>query len=106
MNITIDEFRKVEIRIGKVTKVEKVEDADKLLKLDVDFGEFQRQIVSGIAEYYSVEELEGKKLPFIVNLEPRTFKGVESQGMLLALNAEKPVLLEPSENVPEGTMAV
>ena len=61
MNITFEEFKKVEVRIGLITKCEKVENADKLLKLQVDFGEFQRQIVSAIAEYYKSEELEGKK---------------------------------------------
>ncbi|HKC14554.1 MAG TPA: methionine--tRNA ligase subunit beta [Patescibacteria group bacterium] len=108
MNITFEEFKKVEIRIGKVTKVEKVENADKLLKLQVDFGPEvgERQIVSGIAEYYSIADLEGKKLPFIVNLEPRKFKGVESQGMLMAVDAEKPVLLTPVEDVAEGSEIV
>lgn len=106
--ITLDEFRKVEIRIGEVTKCEKVADADKLLKLQVDFGEFQRQIVSGIAQSFTPEELIGKKLPFIVNLEYRKFKGEESQGMLMAIDAEgdKTVLLEPAEDVEEGTKVV
>lgn len=108
MSITFDEFKKVEIKIGKVLSVEKVEGADKLLKLQVDFGAEtgERQIVSGIAEHYSPTDLEGKKLPFVVNLEPRVFKGVESQGMLLALSSDKPVLLMPAEDVEEGTEAV
>jgi len=105
--INITEFKKIEIRIGKVTKAEKMENADKLLRLQVDFGDFQRQILSGIAEWYSPEELEGKKLPFIVNLEPRTMRGEESQGMLVAVDSEdKPVLLEPSDDVPEGSEIV
>lgn len=107
--ITFEDFKKVEIRIGKILSVEKVENADKLLKLQVDFaGEIgERQIVSGIAEYYSIEDLEGKKLPFIVNLEPRKFKGVESQGMLMAIDTEeKAVLLIPAEDVPQGTEIV
>jgi methionine--tRNA ligase beta chain len=105
--ITLDEFKKSEIRIGKVLKCEKVENADKLLKLQVDFGDFKRQIVSGIAESFSVEELVGKKLPFIVNLEYRKFKGEESQGMLMAIDADdRTVLLEPSEDVREGTEVV
>ena len=107
--ITFEEFKKIEIRMGKVIKAEKVENADKLLKLQVDFaGEIGvRQIVSGIAEYYSTEELEGKKLPFIVNLEPRKFKGEESQGMLMAVDTEgKPVLLLPAEDVLEGSEVV
>lgn len=107
MNINIEEFRKIEIRIGKVLKCEKVENADKLLKLTVDFDDFQRQIVSAIAEWYSPEDLEGKKLPFIVNLEPRKFRGEESQGMLMAMDTkDKSVLLIPAEDVPEGTQIV
>lgn len=106
--ITFEEFKKVEIRIGKVLKVEKVENADKLLKLQVDFGAEigERQIVSGIAEHYLIEDLEGKKLPFIVNLEPRKFKGEESQGMLMAVDSDKPVLLIPQEDVAEGSQVV
>ncbi len=106
-SITFEDFKKVEIRMGKIISCEKVENADKLLKLQVDFGDFQRQIVSGIAESFSPEELVGKKLPFIVNLEYRKFKGEESQGMLMAIDAEeKTVLLEPSEDVKEGTLVV
>ena len=108
-NVTLEEFKKIEIKIGRVLKVEKVENADKLLKLEVDFdGEIGiRQIVSGIAEHYLIEDLEGKKLPFIVNLEPRKFKGVESQGMLMAVDTEdKPILLLPAEDVEEGSQIV
>lgn len=105
--ITFEDFKKVEIKIGKILSCEKVENADKLLKLQVDFGEFQRQVVSGIAESFTSEELVGKKLPFIVNLEYRKFKGEESQGMLMAIDAgEKTILLEPSEDVKEGTGVV
>ena len=106
-SITFEEFKKVEIRIGKIINVEKVENADKLLKLQVDFGDFQRQIVSGVAESFTSEELVGKKLPFIVNLEYRKFKGEESQGMLMAIDAEdKTILLEPSKDVKEGIEVV
>jgi len=105
--ITFEDFKKVEIKIGKIIACQKVENADKLLKLQVDFGDFQRQIVSGIAESFTPEELVGKKLPFIINLEYRKFKGEESQGMLMAIDAdEKTVLLEPSEDVKEGTEVV
>ena len=91
--ITFGEFKKIEIRIGKVISCEKVANADKLLKLQVDFGPAKqdseermiRQIVSGIAEFYQPEDIEGESFPFIVNLEPRNFKGVESQGMLMAI---------------------
>jgi methionine--tRNA ligase beta chain len=105
--ITLKEFKKVEIRIGKILSAEKIATADKLLKLQVDFGEFQRQIVSGIAESFTPEDLVGRSLPFIVNLEFRKFKGEESQGMLMAIDAgEKTVFLEPAAEVPVGTEVV
>ena len=107
MNITFTEFKKIDIRIGEVLIVERVEDADNLLKLEVDFGEFKRQVVSGIAKWYEPESLVGKKLPFIVNLEPRNFKGVESQGMLMAVDGENwPVFLEPSGEVKVGDKVI
>lgn len=106
-SITFEDFKKVEIRMGKIIACEKVENADKLLKLQVDFGEYKRQIVSGIAESFTPEELVGKTLPFIVNLEYRKFKGEESQGMLMAIDAEeKIVLLEVGTDVKEGTLVV
>jgi methionine--tRNA ligase beta chain len=105
--ISYDEFRKVEIRIGKVISCEKVEDADKLLKLEVDFGEYKRQVISAIAESYQSEELVGKKFPFVVNLEPRKIRGLESQGMILAIDVpEKTILIEPSEDVPQGSEVI
>ena len=94
MDISFEDFKKIEIRVGKVIECEKVEDADKLLKLIVDFGDFKRQIISGISQWYQPEDLEGKLLPFIVNLEPRNFRGEESQGMLMAVEGEdKPIFL-------------
>jgi methionine--tRNA ligase beta chain len=105
--ITFEDFKKSEIRIGKIVSAEKVVDTDRLLKLQVDFGEFQRQIISGIAETFTPEEMVGKSLPFIVNLEYRKFKGEESQGMLMAAGVDgKVVLLEPSGEVPEGAEVV
>lgn len=103
--ITLEDFKKLEIRIGKVSKAEKVEGADRLLKLEVDFGSEKRQIVSGIAEFYVAEELAGKEFVFLVNLEPRKFKGIESQGMILAADdTGKPVLLEPDKEVKIGSV--
>lgn len=107
MNITFDDFKKIEIRIGKVLTCEKMEKADKLLRLQVDFVDFKRQIISGISQWYQPEDLEGKLLPFIVNLEPRSFRGEESQGMLMAVEGEdKPIFLEPSEEVKIGSIVV
>ena len=107
--ISFEEFKKIEIKMGKITACEKVENADKLLRLHVDFGEFERQIISGIAESFSPEEMVGKTLPFIVNLEYRKFRGEESQGMLMATgggSADTVVLLEPSGEVEPGAEVV
>lgn len=103
--ITIDDFSKVEIKIGKIILAEKIENADKLLKLQVDFGSEKRQIVSGIAQYYQPEDLVGKECPFVVNLEPRTLMGVESQGMIVAAKTEDggAVLIQPDKEVAPGS---
>ncbi len=109
MSITFEQFRQAEIRMGKVTACEKVADADKLLKLQIDFGEFgKRQIVSGIAESFAPEELVGKILPFVINLEYRKFKGEESQGMLMATGAgsDNVILLVPNGEVEPGAEVV
>lgn len=105
MNITFEDFRKLRIRIGLIVDAERVEGTDKLLKLQVDFGDEKRQIVSGIAEFYKPEQLIGKQFPFVVNLEPRVIRGVESQGMILGIDAgEKIVLLKPQKKVPAGSI--
>jgi len=105
--ISIEQFKAVEAKIGTILSVEKVENADKLLRLSVDFGEETgpRQILSGIAEYFTPESLVGKQCPFITNLEPRTIRGFESQGMILAGGLSEGVtLLHPDREVPPGTM--
>lgn len=145
--ITFEEFKKIEVKMGKIISCEKVENADKLLRLKVDFGPAEqdspvkqdspeekessteqdspdmddlteklgsekreiRQIISGIAESFSPEELVGKTLPFVTNLEYRTFRGQESQGMLMATgggSADSVVLLEPSGEVEPGASVV
>ncbi|UOQ44685.1 methionine--tRNA ligase [Halobacillus salinarum] len=82
--VTIDDFMKLDFRVAEVVKVEKVKKADKLLKLQLDLGYEKRQVVSGIAEHYSPEELQGRKVICITNLKPVTLKGELSQGMVLA----------------------
>ena len=104
--ITIDDFKKVEIRIGTILSAEKVPDTDKLLKLSVDVGEeTPRQIVSGIAEHVTPEEIIGLQFPFVTNLEPRMLRGIESQGMILALGADKESfsLISPRKQVAPGS---
>lgn len=86
---SFDDFSKMDIRLGRILTAEKVEKADKLLKLTVDTGLDQRTIVSGIAQYYSPEEVVGKTVTVLINLAPRKIRGIESQGMILmAENAE------------------
>lgn len=105
--VTYEEFKKMDIRIGTIKEVEPVPDTDKLLKCMIDFGEENfRQIVSGIREFYpEYEKLVGKQVLYIVNLEPRTIKGIESQGMLMAVDGKDgaPVFLIPELEVNPGT---
>lgn len=97
--ITIDDFSKVEIKVVEIEKVSKVEGADKLLKFIVNTGSEKRQIISGIAKYYPNEqELIGKKVPAVLNLEPVTLKGELSQGMLLTTATKKKVTLIEIDN--------
>ncbi|NLJ17144.1 MAG: methionine--tRNA ligase subunit beta, partial [Clostridiales bacterium] len=87
--ISIDDFSKVKLRTGKILSCEKVPKAKKLLKLKIDDGRGGRQIVSGIAKWYSPEDLIGKNIIFVANLAPAKLMGVESQGMLLACDADE-----------------
>ncbi len=101
--ISFEDFKKLEIRIGKIVSAQKVEETDKLLKLEVDLGEEKRQVVAGIAECYEADELVGKEVPVLVNLEPRKIRGVESNGMILVANDNgKLVLLHPEKEVAPG----
>ncbi len=105
-NISIEDFLKLEIRIGTVLSAEKVEGSEKLLKLILDFGEMgQRQILSGIQAFFPDHQvLVGKQLPVIVNLEPRKMAGLESQGMIMATDDENGiVLLQPEKLVKPGS---
>ena len=129
--VTYDEFKKMDMRVGTIRAVEPVEGTDKLLKCQIDFGETEtvqvveplegeevavaeastptpkfRQIVSGIREYFpEYEQLIGKQVLYIVNLEPRMIRGVESQGMLMAVDGKdgKPVFLSPEFPVSPGS---
>jgi methionyl-tRNA synthetase len=104
--ITIDDFAKVDLRAGTVVFAEKVEKADKLLRLMVDVGEDQlRQVIAGIAPYYTPEQLIGRRVILVANLQPRKLRGLESRGMVLAAVVgpeERPVLAGFLEDVPNG----
>jgi methionyl-tRNA synthetase len=87
-HITFDEFKRMDLRVGEILKAERVEGTDKLLKLEVDIGTEKRTMVAGVADVYSPDDLEGKKVVVIVNLKPAVIRGIESQGMLLAAEVE------------------
>jgi methionine--tRNA ligase beta chain len=102
--ITFDDFRKLDIRIGQIVSAEKIQGTDKLLKLEIDFGMEKRQIVAGIAESYEAGQLIGRQIPVLMNLEARTIRGVQSQGMILAADfGGNPILLIPEREVPPGS---
>lgn len=103
--ISIDDIKKLDMRLGRVLVAEAVPDSDKLIRFELDFGEEQpRQILSAIREWYTEPEaLVGKMMLFVINLEPRMIRGLESQGMLLAVGEDKPVFLIPEEVVAPGS---
>ena len=102
--ITIDQFMNADLRVAKVESAERVAGAKKLLRLIVDLGTEKRQIVAGIAEVYAPEDLVGKLLVVVVNLQPAVVRGVESRGMLLAADAPgRPIIATFETPVPPGT---
>ena len=102
--ISIQKFFETQLRVAQILSVERVPKADKLLKLQVDLGSEQRQLVAGIALAYEPESLVGKRIVVVTNLEPARIRGVESQGMLLAADlGGRPILATFEEDVPPGT---
>ena len=103
--ISFDDFKKLDIRVGTVTGVEKHPDADKLWLLEVDFGGPTRRLVTGLRGIYAADELQGRQIAVLVNLERAKFRGVESGGMLLAAESGKVVsLLQPDQQVENGSI--
>ncbi|MBI4523460.1 MAG: methionine--tRNA ligase subunit beta [Deltaproteobacteria bacterium] len=101
--ISIDEFRKIELKIATVIKAEPHPNADKLLILQIDIGSEERQIVAGIRNHYSPEELVGRQIVVVANLESAKLRGMESQGMLLAASdGDRIVVLTPDKIVTPG----
>jgi methionyl-tRNA synthetase len=104
--LTIDDFAKIELRVAKILVAERIPKADKLLRLEVDLGYEKRQILSGIAQWYTPEELIGRRIVVITNLAPRKMRGLESHGMLLAASeteGSKPVLATFDEDIALGS---
>lgn len=109
--INFDDFNKLDIRIGTILEAEKVEGTNKLLKLLVDIGkdpltdsgQDKRTLVAGIAETYQPEDIIGKQLPILINLEPKKLRGIESNGMILAVDVDgKATLIHPDKQVSSG----
>lgn len=104
--ITIDDFAKVDLRVGQILAADRIEGADKLLKLSVDLGETEpRQVLAGIALHYAPEALVGRKIVVVANLKPRKMRGLVSHGMILAASVGDdgvPVLATFAEDVPNG----
>ena len=103
--ISIDDFMKVKLRVGRVFEAEPLEGSDKLLKLQIVIGEEKRQIIAGIRKNYSPEDLIGRQVVVVYNLKPAKLRGAESQGMLLAATDAEggAILLQPDKEAPEGT---
>jgi methionyl-tRNA synthetase len=104
-NVSFEQFGSMDIRTGTVIEAEKVNKTKKLLKLKIDTGFDQRTVVSGIAEYYSPEEMVGRQVCILVNLEPKPLRGIDSQGMILcAQDADgRLVLVSPVDRVKNGS---
>lgn len=103
-NITYEDFAKLDLRIAKIVSTEKILGKSKIIKGVIDLGEEKREVIIGGAEYYQPEELVGKTVVVIANLEPRKIAGLESKAMLLAADVnDKPFWLTVSDDVPLGT---
>jgi tRNA-binding protein len=101
--INFEEFKNIDLKIAKIISVSRIEESEKLLKIEVELGEEERIIVAGIANYYSSEELINKKVVIVANLEPRIIFGIESQGMILAVKDEDDLsVLVPDKEIKSG----
>jgi methionyl-tRNA synthetase len=110
MHISYDDFKKVDLRVVTVLSAERVPNSEKLLKLQVNLGDSERQIIAGIGKAYEPESLVGQQITIVANLEPRELMGLTSEGMILAAHGEAtesapglPVVLLPQTQVPPGS---
>ena len=103
--MTIEEFNGIELKIASIITAERVPNSEKLVKIKLSLGESERRVIAGIGKKYTPEELVGKQIVIVANLDPRTIMGEESQGMLLAAHDAEgaPVLLVPEKQVPSGS---
>ncbi len=102
--ISIDDFKNIELRVGTILEAKEHPNADRLYLLKIDLGQEERQIVAGIRDSYNPEELKGRQMVLLANLQPAKIRGIESHGMLLAGRSEDQViLLSLAEHIPNGT---
>lgn len=101
--ISFDDFKKIELKVARIVGAKEVEGSEKLVKLSIDLGQEERQILAGIRRHYQAHDLVGREIIVVANLEPRTLMGIESQGMLLAADDGGPVLLRPDREVAPGS---
>jgi len=103
--ITYEDFKKLDLRVAKILEAERVENSEKLIKLQIDLGEEKRQIIAGIGKFYSPEELINRKIIIVANLEPKSLMGLESNGMLLAASNDETIsLLVPDQDIAPGSL--
>lgn len=101
--ITFEDFQKIDLRVAKVLQAERIENSEKLIKLEIDLGSEKRTIIAGIGKKYSPQDLIGQLIIIVANLEPKEIKGIKSEGMLLAVDSQNgPVLVVPLEQVFAG----
>ena len=104
--VSFNEWEKLDLRAGKIVKVEDVENADKLYKLEIDLGNEKRTVCAGLKKHYSKKQLEGKRCVLFCNLEPRIMKGIKSEGMILAAVSEdesQVKLIQPDKDIELGS---
>ncbi len=103
-NISFEDFLKLDIRVATILKAERIEGSEKLLRLEIDIGGEERQLVAGIGKTHKPEALIGKQIPVLANLEPKKLMGIESQGMILAADDNgSPMLLLPERTLNAGS---
>ena len=105
--IKFEDFEKIELRVAEIRGIEEIEGADKLYKLEINLGGEVRTICAGIKKFYSLEELRGRKIIVLTNLEPRKIRGIDSQGMLLAASNENNTelsLISPDKDIEVGSL--
>jgi len=105
MEISFEEFRKLDLRVGRIVEASQIQGSRNLIRMIVDFGKEKRQAVAGLLKWYKPEDLVGKKCAFILNLQRREFMGVESQCMILAAEDKKGnvIVLQPQKDIAEGS---